>query len=767
MHGVCLRAPAVIAGVLSFSAWAVAAPPENDLCSGAIPLTLGAPFMATSAGATSDIAESACGFNDSADVWFTFTSTEFNNFRIQTSPSSAIDTTLAVYSACGGTLRACNDDSPDRAPGEHWSRVDVQLSPNQTIRIRVAGWAGATGPFTIQVDHVPVPHPANDDCASALALAFPSSTNTTTVGCTATSETDITSCGEDDSLDAWYSFTPPDTGVYEFFATNTDIFGLFFSVWPSCTAAPGTEIACGLRDVAVPLNAGQAVLIRAAFIGGVAGDFTMNVGPLPSVPPPANDNCSGALPLLGPGTYQGTTVGATGFDTGSIFGCTFTDTGPGVWYRFVAPAPGYYLFDTNGSALDDTAMALFGACDVNGNGVDLQGCDDNLGDLKHSRVLWQAADAGQAVYIVVTGQHHTTGDFQINVTQDPQPPVNDRCFNAIPITVNTPVNGDNFLAESIDVTPSVCDEGLFPMFYSFVAPADGTYRFEILDGSDLPYAAVAIYDACLGNELVCGPNRFVRLAMRAGESVIVRVSGSLYYRDKFVLGIVPDEPGPANDRCDAAAPLGFAQSIHATNRGATGSVTTGNCASPEATDPADVWYSFTAPADGDYTFSATGAIHPGLSLYDGCWPAAPDAIACVDGCQSPAMLTQTLAAGQSVSIRVRGCFLGFDAPNEFGSFTLSVGSESIGACCAGTTCRLDSAIGCASDHFAGAGVACSATGATPCCRADFNHDGQPAVQDIFDFLNAWFAGDARADFNGGGLDVQDIFDFLNAWFAGC
>ena len=25
----------------------------------------------------------------------------------------------------------------------------------------------------------------------------------------------------------------------------------------------------------------------------------------------------------------------------------------------------------------------------------------------------------------------------------------------------------------------------------------------------------------------------------------------------------------------------------------------------------------------------------------------------------------------------------------------------------------------------------------------------------------------RADFNGGGLSVQDIFDFLNAWFAGC
>jgi hypothetical protein len=42
------------------------------------------------------------------------------------------------------------------------------------------------------------------------------------------------------------------------------------------------------------------------------------------------------------------------------------------------------------------------------------------------------------------------------------------------------------------------------------------------------------------------------------------------------------------------------------------------------------------------------------------------------------------------------------------------------------------------------------------------------VQDIFDFLNGWFAGAAAADFNRDGvIAVQDIFDFLNAWFAGC
>jgi glucose/arabinose dehydrogenase len=60
------------------------------------------------------------------------------------------------------------------------------------------------------------------------------------------------------------------------------------------------------------------------------------------------------------------------------------------------------------------------------------------------------------------------------------------------------------------------------------------------------------------------------------------------------------------------------------------------------------------------------------------------------------------------------------------------------------------------------------SGACPTCPADFNGVDGLTVADIFDYLNAWFAGDPRADFNGvGGLSVQDIFDFLNVWFLGC
>lgn len=58
----------------------------------------------------------------------------------------------------------------------------------------------------------------------------------------------------------------------------------------------------------------------------------------------------------------------------------------------------------------------------------------------------------------------------------------------------------------------------------------------------------------------------------------------------------------------------------------------------------------------------------------------------------------------------------------------------------------------------------------PIYTPDWNLDGATSVQDIFDFLNSWFAGigeSGGADYNLSGVStVQDIFDFLNAWFQG-
>jgi hypothetical protein len=97
----------------------------------------------------------------------------------------------------------------------------------------------------------------------------------------------------------------------------------------------------------------------------------------------------------------------------------------------------------------------------------------------------------------------------------------------------------------------------------------------------------------------------------------------------------------------------------------------------------------------------------------------------------------------------------------------------IGACCLGATCSGSTSSACSTSggRFVGFGIACNdlAHGVTdtPCCLANYDGINGLEVADIFGFLNAWLAGNARADFNGNGLAVQDIFDYLNAWFAGC
>ncbi len=54
------------------------------------------------------------------------------------------------------------------------------------------------------------------------------------------------------------------------------------------------------------------------------------------------------------------------------------------------------------------------------------------------------------------------------------------------------------------------------------------------------------------------------------------------------------------------------------------------------------------------------------------------------------------------------------------------------------------------------------------CPADFNNSGAVTVQDIFDFLAAYFTSDPSADVNNSGsVTVQDIFDYLALYFIGC
>ena len=72
--------------------------------------------------------------------------------------------------------------------------------------------------------------------------------------------------------------------------------------------------------------------------------------------------------------------------------------------------------------------------------------------------------------------------------------------------------------------------------------------------------------------------------------------------------------------------------------------------------------------------------------------------------------------------------------------------NALGACCRGTTCSVTTTLGCIAvaptARFLGVGTSCTPLpgGTNPCCPADFDNSGALSVQDIFNFLQSWFAG---------------------------
>lgn len=160
----------------------------------------------------------------------------------------------------------------------------------------------------------------------------------------------------------------------------------------------------------------------------------------------------------------------------------------------------------------------------------------------------------------------------------------------------------------------------------------------------------------------------------------------------------------------------------------------------------DTWFTFTPAIDGAASVTTCGSgFDTKLAIYQGaaCDNLAASILACnddnptcgVSSRQSAVLIA--VAAGQTYLIRVGG-FSGAS-----GAGVLNIGLSTDGACCNRATggCAVVSEAACQAfdGEFAGFATAC-APGACTACPADFNRSGVVSVQDIFDFLAAYFAG---------------------------
>ncbi len=243
--------------------------PANDQCDSSIEVFEDVTYTGSTFGALGDTG-SSCGYNfDFYDVWHEFNPTQTKDYLISLCGSD-FDTTLSVYDGCEGTELTCSDDSC----GSQSSLV-ISLSQGQTYLIRIAGYDGDMGNYSLIVTES-VPAPINDECQNSIPLQLNEPYTGSTESATGIA---VSTCGEDDSLDVWFSYTPPESGNYEIDLCDSQ-FDTTLSVYDGCG---GTEIACNddycqeKSKVSLYLETGITYLIRVAGYRNAIGSYTIVV----------------------------------------------------------------------------------------------------------------------------------------------------------------------------------------------------------------------------------------------------------------------------------------------------------------------------------------------------------------------------------------------------------------------------------------------------------------------------------------------------------
>ncbi len=131
------------------------APPANDLCAAAIPITDEGFFPFDNTLASTDGPQHArCAdgrqLDTGHDVWFCWTSPCDGRVFISTANQTNVDTKLFVYEGCGCSsgdteMVACSDDYDPNVAGNRASHTAFDASLNQRYLIRIGTFAGAAG----------------------------------------------------------------------------------------------------------------------------------------------------------------------------------------------------------------------------------------------------------------------------------------------------------------------------------------------------------------------------------------------------------------------------------------------------------------------------------------------------------------------------------------------------------------------------------------------------------------------------------------------
>jgi hypothetical protein len=670
-------------------------------------------------------------------VWHTFIAPQSGLYRFSTCAGTDFDTVLSVHSACpgssGSTVLACNDNGCSAA-----SSVEVSLGAGSVIWIRVAGKSGAFGNYTLASA---ILTPPNDLCSAAATLTEGVPFAGNSAGATGAA---ISSCGLDDTKDVWLAFVPPVSATYEFHTCGSAI-DTVLSLFESCS---GAELACSDNAplfcgtggaassgsaIAAPLTAGVSYKLRLAGASDSEGPYQIFVARVAA----ANDQCASAMPLTLDTTVAATLTGATA----SISACS-RPASSDVWFSFTPAVTRHYRIQTCGSVAT-TVLSVHSSC----------GAAEEIGCGLATPEICPTGGAS-AVALLVAGNSYRIrvadagsaagGAFQIRVLV--AAPSNDSCASPAPLPLALPTVGANIDATN-DHADNCAGGGALghDVWFAFTPAQSGYHQFRTCAGSGTLDTILSLHTACTGSAFacsssdasVCGPATTASVLtarLVAATTYLLRVAGAGPVEGSFTL-IAAAVP-PPNDTCAAAMLVGNGVNSFDTLAATTDPITIdGSCDLPFTAIQSDVWFRYTAPISGDTTVSLCGSQFDTVLVVS----------SALAGCSAPGGVSPAIVCNDDAA-----CSPGSTALTPQSRLTFSAVSGSAYFIRVGTQ-----------SGVTGSGTLTISQGST--CRCDWDSSGHIEVQDIFTFLNGWFAG--AGDFTGNGvLDTTDIFEFLNCWF---
>jgi subtilisin family serine protease len=499
----------------------------------------------------------------------------------------------------------------------------------------------------------PPPLVPNDNFANRIFLdGLPVSTTGSNIGATAEPE-EPSQSGLINSV--WWSWTAPSTGTVTF-----DTIGSNFDTWLSVftgSALPNLSLI-GFDDEGggngtslVSLNAIAGTTYQIAVDGWSSNtnEIALNI----VVPPPPNDNFANAIALTG---ETATTTGSNREATEEVGEPTQSGITNSAWWSWTAPTTGLYNIDTRGSNFD-TYLSVFTGSDL--PNLTLIGVDDD-GEANKTSLVSLNATAGTTYRIAVDGYSDATGAIQLNVAPPPPPPPNDNFANQIPLTGEIATTTGSNRGATGEIDEPTQSEITNSAWWSWTAPNSGLYNIDTRGSNFDTY--LSVYDgSALANLTLISANdddgeangtSLVSLNATGGTTYRIAVDGYLNATGAIQLNIAP--PPPANDNfANRIALTGATANDTGSNRGATG----------EVGEPAQngqinsVWWTWTAPTTGNYTFDTLGSGYDTyLSLFTGTnLPSLALVAADNDGgLYNTSRITQSVTAGTIYQIAVDG-----------------------------------------------------------------------------------------------------------------